>query len=176
MVKHTVILAVAVVAALAAAKGLISYSDGRTAAAEPRLAAAAPVSAAAPDGTAPGAQDAEVMKGGDGQYWAEAEVDGRWIRFVVDTGASVVALTRQDAERLGLDADTLRYDTPVSTANGQTKAAAIELDHVSVAGARVDHVPAMVVHDGLTTSLLGMSYLGRLSRFEATRTALILRP
>lgn len=173
MFKHTAILAVAVVVALAAAKGLVSYSAQPHGAAE---LAAAPAGAGGEGGAAPGAQAAEVMKGGDGQYWAQAEVDGRWVRFVVDTGASVVALTREDARRLGLDPESLNYATPVSTANGQTKAAEIELDHVSVAGARVDHVPAMVVHDGLQTSLLGMSYLGRLSRFEATRTALILRP
>ena len=62
----------------------------------------------------------------------------------------------------------------MTTANGRTHAARIQLDYVAVSGARVEQVPAMVIADGLSTSLLGMSYLGRLSRFEATPTSLIL--
>jgi len=64
----------------------------------------------------------------------------------------------------------------VTTASGKTLAAQVRLDNVTVAGARVDSVDALVVRDGLSTSLLGMTYLGRLSRFEATPEALILRP
>ena len=62
------------------------------------------------------------------------------------------------------------------TAGGEARAAEIRLASISVGGARVDDVPAMVIEKGLPASLLGMTYLGRLSRFEATRTALILRP
>jgi aspartyl protease family protein len=116
------------------------------------------------------------MKAADGHYWAQANVNGRWIRFLVDTGASAVALTAADARRLGVDLDGLDYSRPVMTASGQTRAAQIRLDNVTVAGARVEDVDALVVREGLSTSLLGMTYLGRLSRFEATRTALILRP
>ena len=74
------------------------------------------------------------------------------------------------------DARALTFDRPVKTANGETVAATVVLDHLSVGGARIDNVEAMVVKEGLSTSLLGMSYLGRLSRFEATPTVLILRP
>jgi aspartyl protease family protein len=121
-------------------------------------------------------QGAEIVKAADGHYWAEAEVDGRWIHCLIDTGATTVALTEQDAERLGLNPSTLSYDLPMSTANGRTEAARVNLDYVSVAGARVQTVPAVVVRQGLSVSLLGMSYLGKLSRFEATPTSLILRP
>jgi aspartyl protease family protein len=87
-----------------------------------------------------------------------------------------VALTGEDARRLGFDPQSLTYDVPVHTASGATHAARIHLASLSVGGARVEDVDAMVVNQGLTTSLLGMSYLGRLSRFEATPQALILRP
>jgi aspartyl protease family protein len=117
-----------------------------------------------------------VSKADDGHFWAQGDVNGRWVKFLVDTGASTVALTATDARRLGLDPDTLEYARPVFTANGQTLAAAVTLDHVAVAGARIENVQALVVREGLQTSLLGMSYLGRLSRFEATPSALILRP
>lgn len=175
MFKHTGVLAVAVGVALVVAKGLFSYAGSQAAAtSRPQIAAVAtsdPVSAPAARGGA-----AEVVKAPDGHYWAEAEVNGRWIHCLVDTGATAVALTPQDAARLGLDTSALSYDTPVATAHGQTRAARVQLAHVSVAGATVDDVPAMVVQDGLTASLLGMSYLGRLSSIEATPTTMILRP
>ena len=62
------------------------------------------------------------------------------------------------------------------TASGPVRAAPVELRAVAVAGARVDAVEALVVEDGLPHSLLGMSYLGRLSSFSATPSALTLRP
>jgi aspartyl protease family protein len=177
MLRHATILVLAVLTALAAAQGLQVLASPH-AAASPAEAGPAGRSEAAPStlDAEPEPTAAEVSKSPDGHYWAQANVNGRWIKFLVDTGASAVALTRTDAQRLGLDVANLDYARPVVTANGQTRAADVTLDHVTVAGARVDGVEALVVKDGLTTSLLGMSYLGRLSRFEATKTALILRP
>ncbi len=173
MLKHMAVLAFSVGVALLAAKELNGNpGDQAAATTHPQIAAVADSAASAP---AHGAA-AEVVKASDGHYWAEAEVDGRWIHCLVDTGATAVALTPQDAERLGVDLSRLNFDTPVSTAHGQTRAARLQLAHVSVAGARVDDVPAMVVQDGLSASLLGMSYLGRLSSIEATPTTMILRP
>jgi len=98
------------------------------------------------------------------------------VRFLVDTGATAVALTPEDALRLGFDPKTLNYAFTVNTANGQARAAEVKLASVAVAGAEVDNVDAYVIQNGLEHSLLGMSYLGRLSRFEATQSSLILRP
>ena len=111
-----------------------------------------------------------------GHFITTGTVNGATIRFMVDTGATSVVLTSTDAARLGLEPKDLVYDRPVVTADGRTEAAAVVLDHLSIAGARVDQVEALVIAEGLEPSLLGMSYLGRLSRFEATPTALILRP
>ena len=119
---------------------------------------------------------AAIAKSPDGHYWAEANVDGHAVRFLVDTGASAVALTGDDARRLGFDPAALNYSYAVQTANGEAHAARITLPSVAVAGARVDNVDAFVIDRGLETSLLGMTYLGRLSRFEATPNSLILRP
>jgi aspartyl protease family protein len=120
--------------------------------------------------------DAQLTKAADGHYWAEGQVDGTEVRFLVDTGASVVALTGADAKRLGFDPQFLTFNVPVHTANGEARAARIRLSSLSVGGARVEDVDAMVVRQGLTASLLGMSYLGRLSRFDATPQALVLKP
>lgn len=173
MFKHAAVVAVAVVVSLTTAKTLTHLSGSSAMAKAPAEAMAAPALTQVAQPPASGA--AEISKSADGHYWAEAEVNGRWMHCLVDTGATVVALRREDAARLGLDPTTLNYNTPVNTANGQTRAAQVQLDHVSVAGARVEHVTAMVVQDGLAAPLLGMSFLGRLSRFEATPTTLILR-
>jgi aspartyl protease family protein len=135
---------------------------------------AAPVAAVA-EAPAEGSA-ASVVKAADGHYWAEAEVDGHEVRFLVDTGASAVSLTPDDAQRLGFSPASLAYTYQVNTAGGVARAAKIKLDSVSVAGAVVNNVDAYVIESGLPTSLLGMTYLGRLSQFEATQTALILRP
>ena len=143
-------------------------------------AAMPPPPAPVPVSSSPVGPAAQVSKAADGHFWAEAVVDGApataRVRFLVDTGATIVALTEDDARRLGLNPADLDYGTAVHTAAGETRAARVRLRSISVSGARVDDVEALVVRDGLNSSLLGMSYLGRLSRFEATRSALILRP
>jgi len=120
--------------------------------------------------------DAQVLKGEDGHYWAQANVDGSAVTFLVDTGASAVALKPEDAQRLGLSPASLEYNYKVTTASGEARAAKVKLASISVSGAEVRDVDAYVIENGLQTSLLGMTYLGRLSRFEATPQALILHP
>ena len=119
---------------------------------------------------------AQVLKASDGHYWAEADIEGRAIRVLVDTGASVVALTREDALRLGLKLSPEDFKRTVQTASGPARAAAVTLKSIAVAGAEVEDVQALVVEDGLAQSLLGMSFLGRLSSFEATPVGLTMRP
>jgi len=126
--------------------------------------------------TAPKPGSGAVAKGPDGHFWADAEVNGQPVHFLVDTGATAVALTPKDAERLGIRAADLKYGYNVTTAGGSSHAAAVTLASVSVNGARLENVQALVVSDGLDVSLLGMSYLGRLTRFEATRDTLRFEP
>lgn len=121
-------------------------------------------------------QGGAVMKASDGHFWAQGDVNGRKVRFLVDTGATAVALTPQDAERLGIDINALQYGYKVVTAGGQARAAAVKLASITVAGARLEDVDALVIEKGLDASLLGMTYLGRLSSFQATRQALFLQP
>ena len=87
-----------------------------------------------------------------------------------------MVLTRDDARRLGIDFDELRYTQRMMTANGETRSALIRLDEVKIGNVRVNNVAAVVPqNDVLTQSLLGMSFLGQLSRYEATQESLILR-
>jgi aspartyl protease family protein len=119
---------------------------------------------------------ATLLKAADGHFWADGMVNGASIHFLVDTGASNVFLTAKDARRLGMDPLGLVYDQPVRTAAGDSLAARVRLDSVSVQGVRLTGVEALVIGQGLPASLLGMSYLGRLSRVEATPGALVLDP
>lgn len=128
------------------------------------------------DGDEPARASTAILKSNDGHFWADGEVNGRSIRFLVDTGATAVALTPLDAQRLGVDLQQLHYAYRVVTAGGQIRAAPVRLASITVGGARLNNVEALVIEKGLDTSLLGMTYLGRLSRFEATRGALVLEP
>lgn len=163
MFKFAAIAIVGALSAVGAAKAVVSLDDLR----QPDLRG--PAAAAADDGAA------QIVKAADGHFWAEAKVDGRAVRFLIDTGATAVALSQTDAKRLGIDTRALDYSYKVMTASGETRAASVKLASVSVAGAQVRDVEALVVEKGLETSLLGMSYLGRLSSFQATPRALVLR-
>ena len=110
-----------------------------------------------------------------GHFHADGLVNGTHVRFLVDTGASDVALSAADARRIGIDLDSLRYTTAYETANGVIHAARITLDEVSIGGIRLNNVTASVSREGLGQSLLGMSYLARLSSFEIRGERLVLR-
>ena len=174
MLKSVIVLGCAVFGAVLTGMGVLALDTHDSA--EPTAMAA---TASLPADTADIHQDSHVTaipKAGDGHFWANAVVNQKAVHFLVDTGATVVVLTPADAQRLGFDAKSLDFNQKVVTANGQTFAANVTLTTVGVGTSTVHNVDAMVVKDGLSTSLLGMSYLGRLSRFEATPSSLILHP
>lgn len=109
-----------------------------------------------------------------GQFVIDATVDGTAIHFLVDTGAGGIALSKRDAERLGLEPDSLRYTIPISTANGMTRAAPVTLDAVAIGPMQAHSVRAVVNEGDLDQSLLGMSYLSTLGRVEIRGDTLIL--
>lgn len=116
-----------------------------------------------------------INKSPDGQFWTQAVVNDSNVRFLIDTGASVVVLTPADAQRAGLRPETLDYTAPVNTAAGQVYAALVELSNISVGDVTVYNVRAVVIPKGLTHSLLGMSFLGELQKLEVTSDELVLR-
>lgn len=111
----------------------------------------------------------------DGQFWTDARVNNRTINFLVDTGASTVALTAQDAKKAGINLRSLEYNVPVSTAGGQVYAASTTLKSVKVGSIRVKNVRAVVIPEGLHVSLLGMTYLGEIKKIEVTPNELKLK-
>ena len=110
-----------------------------------------------------------------GQYEYKGRVNSGYINFLVDTGASTVALTAEDARKAGIRESDLSYTVPISTAGGQNYAARVKLDQLAIGGIILRDVDAMVVKEGLEISLLGMTWLGRLQEVKATPNALLLR-
>jgi aspartyl protease family protein len=120
--------------------------------------------------------EAEVRRSRDGHFHVAADVDGARIRFMVDTGASSVVLTDDDARRAGIDPDRLIFDLDVATANGRTRAAEVRLGAIAVGDIRVTGVRAMVTRPGqLETSLLGNTFLSRLHSFTVEGSRLTMR-
>ncbi len=118
-----------------------------------------------------------VSRGRNGHFSLRAEIADTPIDMLVDTGASTVVLTYEDAEKVGIDVASLSFQTPVETANGMTFFARVVLDSVKVGNIEQDAVRAAIAQQGnLQQSLLGNSFLDRLSSYEFTGSQLVLRP
>ncbi len=115
-----------------------------------------------------------LRPGRNGHFFVTAEIRGVEVEFMVDTGASHIALTSEDAERIGLNPENLAYNAVTQTANGTTPVALITLDDVSIGQIEVRDVPAIVTRAPMGISLLGMSFLGRLDGYQVENGNLIL--
>jgi clan AA aspartic protease (TIGR02281 family) len=116
-----------------------------------------------------------IDAGPHGHFLVEAVVNGVPIDFMVDTGASHVVLTLQDARKLGFSASNLDFTDEFESANGAVQAAPVELREFRVGQFQLYDVEAFVNGGPLPISLLGMSFLQRLSSYEVARGRLILR-
>jgi aspartyl protease family protein len=110
-----------------------------------------------------------------GHFLTEGRIDGQRIGFMVDTGASVIALNETSAARFGLRPTPGDYKASVTTANGTIRAARTRLAMIDVGGLIVRDVDAMVLPDeALSENLLGLSFLSKLKRFEYANGQLVL--
>ena len=117
----------------------------------------------------------EVARTNSGDFDISARVNGVHVAMVLDTGASSVVLTQQDAKAIGLPLEVLNYTVSIDTANGRTRAAQITLDRLAVGGLEERSVEALIVQPGqLRTSLLGMSFLNRLQSWQVSGDRLIM--
>lgn len=123
----------------------------------------ATVAAATADG---GSRVLTLRVGAGGHFWVDAEVNGNSVRFVVDTGASSVVLSAEDAERAGLRLSPRDYTALHRTAGGIVKAAPVTLREVSIGALGLRDVEASVNPALTGVSLLGMTFLNRLDGYE----------
>jgi aspartyl protease family protein len=118
----------------------------------------------------------EVARTSGGDFAISGQVNGAHVAMVLDTGASSVVLTPDDAKAAGLPLDLLNYTVSIDTANGRTRAAPVTLDHITIGGLEERSVEALVVQPGqLRTSLLGMSFLNRLQSWQVVGDRLVLK-
>jgi len=136
----------------------------------------APKMAAVAETPAPlGGRTLAIPRDARGHFQTDARIDGQRIDFMIDTGASVVALNEKSAARFGLRPSRGDYNATVSTANGTIKAARTRIPMMEVGGLIVRDVDAMVLPDeALSENLLGLSFLSRLKRFEYANGRLVL--
>jgi aspartyl protease family protein len=142
-----------------------------------RPSATVPGSAAADaGGHAGGGYTVELPVGTDGHYHAEAEINGRSVPVLVDTGASLVALTAEDAEAAGIYVNDKDFTHQMQTANGMARVAPVTLERIAIGDITIRNVRGIVSEAGaMSVSLLGMTFLGQLDRVDIRSGKLILQ-
>jgi aspartyl protease family protein len=123
-----------------------------------------------------GGSDSVVVPSDErGHFRVEGRVNGQRLAFLVDTGATLVALTADDAASLGIHPAEREFTALVKTANGAVRAAPVELDMVEIGDLKLTGVDAMVMpEEALGENLLGLSFLSRLRHFEYGNGKLVL--
>jgi aspartyl protease family protein len=114
----------------------------------------------------------ELRRGADGHFYADAQVNGTTIRFLVDTGASMVVLTRQDAQRAGIQLPSAR--AMAMGVGGPIEVIPVTLDRIAIGGIEARGVEAAIA-DETPVSLLGQSYLQRVGSVEIRGDTMVLR-
>lgn len=117
----------------------------------------------------------EIPIGRNGQYFTEGRMNGRSVKMLVDTGASFLSLPENVARKIGIFPRPSDFKVSISTANGMAKAARVTVKEMRLGGIRLRDVDALIVKEGLLEiTLLGMSALGKLERFDFSNDTLIL--
>lgn len=111
-----------------------------------------------------------------GHYYVRADVNGTAVNFMIDTGATHVVFNKADAEKIGYNLDGLTFNLPASTANGIVYSAQVKIASMVVGPIRAENIDGFVNQGELDVSLLGMSFLNRLSGYEVRDGLLTLYP
>ena len=111
---------------------------------------------------APGQPGKTIRRHADGLFYVEAEANGQSIRFVVDTGATVVVLNKADAEKLGIPFESLQAKGSMRTVGGPSDMRWARIERLDMAGKRIEKINAAVVPTGLPVSLMGQNALEQL--------------
>lgn len=122
-----------------------------------------------------GADQVRLRRADDGHFYARLAVNDTEVTFLVDTGASAIVLSPDDARAAGFDPRELAYTERASTANGPVRGAPVTLGRLDLGTLRDNDVPAIVNAVDLDESLLGMSYLQRFRRLAIEGDVMILQ-
>lgn len=122
-----------------------------------------------------GTDQIEIPRAADGHFHLNLKVNSVPVGFLIDTGATNIVLSQQDATRIGIDTNALRYLGEAATANGTVRIARIRLDTISIGDFTDSRVAAYVNQGDMEGSLLGMDYLNRFSEVSIRSDIMILR-
>lgn len=161
---------------IGAASLIAGYADRWTPAAANATQAKAHVEArSSPAGAVASARRVVIPSNSRHHFEVEASIGGRRVGFLVDTGASIVALNKTAARDLGISVNSGNSKVSLQTANGKVEAQRVRLPAISVGSLQVQNVDAVVLPDeALKSNLLGMTFLSRLTRYEFRSGQLIL--
>jgi aspartyl protease family protein len=116
-----------------------------------------------------------IPRAPNGHFYVDATVNGRLVRFMVDTGATMVALSADDAKRVGAPFDPADFEVIGSGASGEVRGQEIRIASIEIEGKLVSNVGG-VVADGLDQSLLGQNYLSRMGNIEMNADEMVIHP
>jgi aspartyl protease family protein len=169
------LIAGGIVLTTAAIAPFLRQPAAQSAAAAAKPGRASPWDKAAPAAPARGgsAETEEIERDSGGQFHLEVDAGGETVTFLVDTGADLVALTEDDAERLGIRPDPSEYRPMLRTASGTGMGAPVQIARLTIGGRDLDDVDAVVVPE-LPVSLLGQSALRRLGSVTLRGDRLII--
>jgi aspartyl protease family protein len=111
----------------------------------------------------------------DGHFYADVTINNNKLRFMIDTGASDITISLNDAKRIGINVEKLNFNKRYNTANGVVLGASISLDKVEIGDMELRNISASVNNADMDVSLLGMSFLKNLSKYEFYRDRLVLK-
>lgn len=164
---------VLLISAALTGSGLVMARVSEKPASAPQVAAIATPQAAALQTS--GSRRTQIPADRAGHFVVEGAVEGRRAEFLIDTGASIVALTEKDADRLGVRLSARDPKVFLQTANGKVTGTRVRLASIDIGDVRVQDVDAVVLPDhALKQNLLGMTFLSRISRYEFRSGQLLL--
>lgn len=120
--------------------------------------------------------ETRVPLSADGHYWIEARVNGTRQRFMVDTGATITALSTEAADAAGIEPDPMRLPVVVRTANGSTQAQMARIDELRFGSIVARDMDAIVTGSTGGLNVLGMNFLSRLKGWRVEEGVLVLTP
>ncbi|MES2677110.1 MAG: TIGR02281 family clan AA aspartic protease [Pseudomonadota bacterium] len=119
-------------------------------------------------------QQIAIAIANDGHFYLDMKINSKPIRFMIDTGASDITLSKSDAKKVGIDLNNLSTFRKYQTANGSIISGLAVVDEMEAAGIKFNNVTVSINNNDMGTSLLGMSFLSRFERYEFYQDRLVL--
>lgn len=156
---------------MAFGQGLLAHFGPSGSRPIPQQQAASPVAPAPTSGP----QAVSLSADASGHFSTDVRINNLFVKGLVDTGATVIAIPGDEAKKIGLNPPASAYTTPIQTANGRVNAASVRLSEVRIGTVVARDVEAVIVPQGLHVTLVGMSFFNRLQSFEMRGKTLVLR-